>query len=63
MSVKLNVEKIGDIKTTLNYWDCECEQNYIHNKEQSFCVICNAFLEEQPDSRLNEVNEWLKFQN
>ncbi len=38
-----------------NYWDCECEVRYIHNKKEEKCEKCGAIREEQPDSRLNEV--------
>jgi len=48
-------EKINDVKTTEKYWDCECKDNFIHPKAQVKCNVCGAFVEEQPDSRVNEV--------
>jgi hypothetical protein len=42
-------------KTTLEYWDCECEQGYIHPKTESKCVVCEALQEHQPDSIIREV--------
>jgi hypothetical protein len=45
----------GDIITTDQYWDCECEHNFIHPKECPICFKCGAIKEEQPDSRVNEV--------
>lgn len=54
--------------TTDTYWDCECEQNYIHAKsDQScpsylpggICKVCHAFIELQPDSRIAEVQVML----
>lgn len=42
-------------KTTLEYWDCECEQGYIHPKTESSCTACEALQEHQPDSIIREV--------
>ena len=42
-------------ETTERYWDCECKENYIHPKTQTECSVCGAVVEEQPDSRTNEV--------
>ena len=44
-----------DDVTTKNYWDCECEQNYIHSKNEQLCSHCYAIPDEQPDSRVDEV--------
>lgn len=39
-----------------DYWDCECEENFIHEKKDlPTCPACNTNHEEQPDSHLNEV--------
>lgn len=56
---RLNVEVIGEIQLAIDYWDCECEKNYIHKKETGVCSICGSFINEQPDSRLNEVVPFL----
>jgi hypothetical protein len=45
----------GTEVTTPEYWDCECEENYIHPKSQKKCHICNTFSKDQPDSRISEV--------
>ncbi len=47
------------IETTEKYWDCECIQNYIHLKSKTECLICGARHDEQPDSRVNEVENML----
>ena len=48
-----------NIETNPNFWDCECEYNYIHNKKESdYCWDCNTSHEEQPDSREIEV-QWM----
>ena len=47
------------IETTEKYWDCECAQNYIHLKSKAECLICGARHDEQPDSRVNEVENML----
>ena len=41
--------------TTPQYWDCECEDNYIHPSTQALCETCGVFGDEQPDSRVDEV--------
>ncbi len=47
--------------TNPNFWDCECDTNYIHNKsEKTHCSICDCYEEDQPDSMENEVNQMLK---
>ena len=55
MKLNITVEKIGDVETTPDFWDCECVQNYIHLKKQSICGICKAIADEQPDSRIDEI--------
>ena len=40
---------------TDDYWDCECDENYIHSKTELSCPKCGALAEEQPDSRVDEV--------
>jgi len=48
------------IETTPDYWDCDCEVNYIHKKTNTLeCSFCQSSQEEQPDSRVNEVNKHL----
>ena len=48
-----------NIETNPNFWDCECEYNYIHNKKESdYCWDCNTSHEEQPDSSEIEV-QWM----
>ena len=53
--METNKIKMDEIKTTEKYWDCECNNNFIHPKTQIRCDICGAMAEEQPDSMVNEV--------
>lgn len=46
-----------DVQTTLEYWDCECEHNYIHPATHTWCHKCKAHKEEMPSSRVEEVLE------
>jgi hypothetical protein len=48
---------------TLNpkYWDCECNEQYIHSKLEESCTICGAQREEMPDSRQREIEERVYF--
>lgn len=41
-----------------DFWDCECETNYIHSKQLDECPVCHAWQEEQPDSIQNEVEKF-----
>ena len=51
-------------KTTPEYWDCECEQGYLHPKTESECAACKALQEHQPDSIIREVlRAGLKLEN
>ena len=47
------------IRTHNDYWDCECESNYIHlKKDRIICPVCKAEEDDgQPDSRINELKE------
>ena len=46
----------GGVRTHDDYWDCDCEENYIHIKLKSYrCGICESTEDESPDSRVNEV--------
>lgn len=40
-----------------NYWDCECEKDFIHSRFQSLCTKCDTYRDESPPSRVNEVLE------
>jgi len=45
--------------TTPAFWDCACQENYIHPRNESWCSRCGAKQEDRPDARLNEVKEML----
>ncbi len=51
------------VRTTSMYWDCECKENYIHQKNVAICEKCEADQDNQPDSRVSEVNEFLNGAN
>ncbi len=41
--------------TTPLFWDCECEEYYIHSCLEEACPVCNATQEESPNARVDEV--------
>lgn len=42
--------------TTPNYWECECDDKYIHDKDvATMCFQCNSNEEDYPDARLHDV--------
>lgn len=47
------------IETHPDFWDCECETNYIHLKNNTTCAKCNVYKDDQPDSRIDEITELL----
>ena len=53
--------KIREIEMNSNYWDCECNANYIHSKKkESYCSVCKVYEFDQPDSREEEVRRMQK---
>lgn len=49
------VEKIGGVMLALEFWDCECDTDYIHSNDEDQCEICGATREDQPHSRVGAV--------
>lgn len=50
------ITTFGDgLQLTDKFWDCECEENYIHPYSEDTCPICGAERDTQPDSCVNEV--------
>jgi len=49
------IEAHAGFHTTPLFWDCECEQEYIHPAFVESCPACGANRAEQPDSRLEEI--------
>ena len=49
------------VKTDPKYWDCECEDNYIHLKLDNLsCSVCGMTEDECSDSRPNEIKLYYK---
>lgn len=46
---------VSKFDTTLDYWDCECEKEYIHTITDDECPVCKARREDMPNSRKSEV--------
>ena len=49
------IEQVGEILMTDQYWDCECNKDYIHPNTDDVCTVCHAHRKDQPDSRVTEV--------
>ena len=43
------------VVTDERFWDCECDDNYIHPVSVKSCPICKALEDDQPNSRPNEM--------
>ncbi len=48
-----------DCITRPDYWDCNCDEDYIHQKSCDRCDQCEAVPDEQPDSHKTEVARML----
>ena len=49
--------------TSDHYWDCECDEDYIHYKGNTVhCNKCDRHENDMPDSRLIEVQDMLILQ-
>lgn len=46
-----------NIPTTIYYWDCDCQEDYIHPKQVEYCPICGAEQDSSPDSRYYELSQ------
>ena len=45
----------GGFFTTSLFWDCECEQCYIHDLTEGDCPVCGVQRQDAPDARAIEV--------
>ena len=45
----------SEVDITLDYWDCECSEKYIHSVKVDCCPFCKAKREDMPNSRKDEV--------
>ncbi|MBI5943672.1 MAG: hypothetical protein HY864_04830 [Chloroflexi bacterium] len=41
--------------TTPLFWDCECEEGYIHSCLDEGCSVCGVTQDESPNARVDEV--------
>lgn len=44
------------IELNENFWDCECENDYIRYKNENSCDVCGALQEDSPNAREDEIN-------
>jgi hypothetical protein len=51
------IETIGGVACNLNFWDCECQANYIHPVSETKCQRCGAEYENMPPAREDEVKQ------
>lgn len=49
------LKDVNRFPTTVHFWDCECEANYIHPQSVPVCPRYGAVRDERPDLRANEV--------
>ncbi len=52
------IEDIGGFTRNEDFWDCECETDYIHHYSEEVCPRCHAEYTEMPNARELEVRVW-----
>ena len=56
MPSPFNSGTVGEVITDERYWDCECDENYIHKKSIELdWNVCGYEADDSPDSRPNEI--------
>jgi hypothetical protein len=46
------------MKTNELFWDCNCATRFIHLKTNgNFCIKCQSYENDCPDSRTDEINK------
>ncbi len=53
--VTYHADSHGGFYTTSLFWDCSCDEHYIHPFTQPDCPACGDCREEAPEARVNEV--------
>ena len=58
---ELENSDIGGAWLTEDYWDCECDEKYIHGKTEASCSRCgmNELEDGMPDSHVLEVIKYI----
>ena len=41
------------------FWNCKCNENYIHRHSKTKCEVCNSTKDQMPTSSMQEVLSWL----
>lgn len=45
-----------EFDTCDQFWDCDCQKNFIHRKTETlYCEKCEAYEEDHSDSRVPEI--------
>ena len=52
------MQDLDENEFSRDYWDCDCEQDYIHLNSQDLCLVCGYTQEESPPSRQSEVKKY-----
>lgn len=42
-------------ETTFEFWECECEDMFLHTHDEAECPHCRSVKDESPDARLYDV--------
>lgn len=52
------LKRLNDIHLNWEYWDCECDEDYIRSIAEDACARCGALQVEWPSSREDEVAQF-----
>ena len=53
-------ESVIMITTTTKFWNCNCEHDFFRHECETYCYVCDAEREDNPDSRVDEIEQYLK---
>lgn len=56
---KLKGYDMEGVEVTDEYWDCECDKDYIHHASEDVCPVCGTKQDEGAPSRVSEVRKML----
>ena len=55
-----DLEQCSDgVTLNLSYWECECDEHYIHHRSKVKCNRCHAEYSDQPNAREEDVKAML----
>lgn len=52
----ITLESVGiNLWLAMEFWDCECQEDYMHLETEKQCQICKAYWDDSPSSHFFKV--------